>query len=262
MVFFAVFLFECSQPLAKSKRPRGSQEIEASRSGRFGDRPPLSRAPRTADGGVPLCTSSARRRCLLIAAALLSIPIAAHGQRTQPPAPPPSDTDQPISPAVQKQLDAMQKRIDQLEAELNSRTPRDSRPQEEMPHLCMPWLSKPSGSQAPASRGCDAKAAAPGKPAKPEPFSFADFTWLNGNSRVKEVPFQNAFFTPEIRADISYIYDFAHPQDDTIGGSSEVFRSSEFQVTQARRWWRLPLGQCSGAGHDAVRHVFPDHAAQ
>ncbi len=67
---------------------------------------------------------------------------------------------------------------------------------------------------------------------KPAPFSFADFTWLNGNSRIKEVPFDTKFFTPEIRADISYIYDFAHPADDTIGGSSEVFRSGEFQVTQ------------------------------
>jgi hypothetical protein len=76
------------------------------------------------------------------------------------------------------------------------------------------------------------QAAASGKPAKPEPFSFADFTWLNGNSRIKEVPFDTKFFTPEIRADISYIYDFAHPKDDTIGGSSEVFRANEFQVTQ------------------------------
>src|SRR3989442_6909189 len=40
------------------------------------------------------------------------------------------------------------------------------------------------------------------------------------------------FFTPEFRADVAYIYDFNHPQDDTIGGSSEVFRSGEVQVTQ------------------------------
>jgi Putative beta-barrel porin-2, OmpL-like. bbp2 len=40
------------------------------------------------------------------------------------------------------------------------------------------------------------------------------------------------FFTPEIRADVDYVYDFNHPKDDTIGGSSEVFRSDEVQVTQ------------------------------
>jgi hypothetical protein len=67
---------------------------------------------------------------------------------------------------------------------------------------------------------------------KAEPFSFADFTWLNGNARTKEVPLDTKFFTPEIRADVSYIYDFNHPKDDSIGGSSEVFRSNEVQLTQ------------------------------
>ena len=67
---------------------------------------------------------------------------------------------------------------------------------------------------------------------KAEPFSFADFTWLNGNARTKEVPLDTKFFTPEIRADISYIYDFNHPKDDSIGGSSEVFRAQEVQLTQ------------------------------
>jgi hypothetical protein len=70
------------------------------------------------------------------------------------------------------------------------------------------------------------------EPPKAEPFAFADFTWLNGNARTKELPMDTKFFTPEIRADISYIYDFNHPKDDTIGGSSEVFRSKEVQVTQ------------------------------
>ena len=63
-------------------------------------------------------------------------------------------------------------------------------------------------------------------------FAFADFTWLNGNTRIKEVPFDTKFFTPEIRVDTNYTYGFHHPKDDTIGGSSEVFRSDEFQLTQ------------------------------
>lgn len=65
-----------------------------------------------------------------------------------------------------------------------------------------------------------------------EPFAFADFTWLNGTARTKDVPMDTKFFTPEIRADVDYVYDFNHPKDDTIGGSSEVFRSNEVQVTQ------------------------------
>jgi hypothetical protein len=67
---------------------------------------------------------------------------------------------------------------------------------------------------------------------KPEPFSFADWTWLNGNPRTRTPAFDNKFFTPEIRADVDYVYDFAHPKDDTLGGSSEVFRSNEVQLTQ------------------------------
>jgi hypothetical protein len=70
------------------------------------------------------------------------------------------------------------------------------------------------------------------KPAKAEPFAFADFTWLNGNARTKELAMDTKFFTPEIRADVDYIYDFNHPKDNTIGGSSEVFRANEVQVTQ------------------------------
>ncbi len=70
------------------------------------------------------------------------------------------------------------------------------------------------------------------KTEKAQPFAFADFTWLNGNPRTKEVPLDTKFFTPEIRADVDYVYDFAHPKDDTIGGSSEIFRSNEVHVTQ------------------------------
>jgi Putative beta-barrel porin-2, OmpL-like. bbp2 len=70
------------------------------------------------------------------------------------------------------------------------------------------------------------------KPGKAEPFAFADFTWLNGNSRTVDTPYATKFFTPEIRADVDYNYSFNHPKDDTIGGSSEVFRHGEVQVTQ------------------------------
>jgi len=70
------------------------------------------------------------------------------------------------------------------------------------------------------------------KPEKAQPFAFADFTWLNGNPRTKDIPLDTKFFTPEIRTDVDYIYDFNHPKDNTIGGSSEVFRANEVQMTQ------------------------------
>ncbi|HWY08480.1 MAG TPA: outer membrane beta-barrel protein [Candidatus Acidoferrales bacterium] len=67
---------------------------------------------------------------------------------------------------------------------------------------------------------------------KIEPFSDADWTWLNGNPRTKEIYWDTKFFTPEIRADINYVSDFNHPTDHSIGGSSELFRSSEVQLEQ------------------------------
>jgi Putative beta-barrel porin-2, OmpL-like. bbp2 len=70
------------------------------------------------------------------------------------------------------------------------------------------------------------------KRAKAEPFAFADWSWLNGTPRTKKVPMDTAFFTPEIRDDVDYNYDFNHPLDDTISGSSEAFRANEVQLTQ------------------------------
>ena len=69
-------------------------------------------------------------------------------------------------------------------------------------------------------------------PAKIEPFSDADWTWLNGNPRTKNIYWDSKFFTPEVRADITYTYDFNHPADHSMGGSSEIFRSQEVQVEQ------------------------------
>ncbi len=136
--------------------------------------------------------------------------------------------DQEIPPAVAKQLAAMQKRIEQLEQELKSRTPQGP-----------PVTAKATApihevyeQGAPAAEAALSQPQAAPANEKPAPFSFADFTWLTGNPRIKEVPFDSKFFTPEIRTDVSYIYDFNHPQDDTIGGSSEIFRSGEFQLTQ------------------------------
>jgi hypothetical protein len=85
-----------------------------------------------------------------------------------------------------------------------------------------------SVSRQATEKGKSGRAKAPAS----DPFAFADFTWLNGNARTKESPMDTKFFTPEIRADVDYVYSFNHPSDDTIGGSSEVFRSNEVHVTQ------------------------------
>ena len=80
-----------------------------------------------------------------------------------------------------------------------------------------------------AGLGAQAPDAAP-KPA--EPFAFADFSWLNGNCRQNESILDTKYFTGEFRVDTNLVYDFNHPQDHTLAGSSELGRTNEVQVQQ------------------------------
>jgi len=107
------------------------------------------------------------------------------------------------------------------------------------------WAQAQTPVSPPAATDSQAPAATPPAPATTEqtpkpaekpkasdPFAFADFTWLTGNPRTSESPIDTKVFTGEFRADTNYTYSFNKPQDDTIGGSSEIFRSGEIQVTQ------------------------------
>ena len=75
-------------------------------------------------------------------------------------------------------------------------------------------------------------APAPAAEKAAEPFAFADFTWLNGNSRQKEFPLDSKYFTGQFTFDGNYVYDFAHPRDHSLGGSTNSGRTAEFQVQQ------------------------------
>jgi hypothetical protein len=149
---------------------------------------------------------------------------------------PDADSRDETDAQVLRELQQMRTRIQELEARLKQRSSTQksateagaSRPpiQDNFTAAPVPALVvAPAQTQIESS---NTQAKAP----KAEPFAFADWTWLNGNARTKESPLDTKFFTPEIRADVDYIYDFNHPKDDTISGSSEVFRSNEIQVTQ------------------------------
>ena len=137
---------------------------------------------------------------------------------------------------VLERMEELEKRVAELEAK-GQPAPRSS---SEAPENAQPGVEGTvSGGEVASAVSPAATSTAPGtqgkastKPAKAEPFAFADFTWLTGNPRTKESPMDTKFFTPEIRADVDYVYDFKHPKDDTIGGSSEIFRSNEVHVTQ------------------------------
>jgi hypothetical protein len=145
-----------------------------------------------------------------------------------------------ISLDIAKELAVMKARIEQLEAELKSRTasaPPSSTAIAEPKSTPVTGV-EPKAIES-ASTGASVSAAAqearPGMPEKPkptDPFAYADWTWLNGNPRNKDVVWDSKFFTPEIRMDIHYIQDLNHPKDDTMGGSTEIFRSNEIQIEQ------------------------------
>ena len=135
--------------------------------------------------------------------------------------------------AVLQELERMRARIQELEEQLKTRGSAQNaavlQPGTTGSQVVSTSSSVPQRASEQSSQSTPSSAS---KPEKPAPFSFADFTWLNGNPRTKDAAFDSKFFTPEIRTDVDYIYDFAHPKDDTIGGSSEVFRSNEVQATQ------------------------------
>jgi hypothetical protein len=90
-----------------------------------------------------------------------------------------------------------------------------------------------TAAAAPGSAGAAASSEPSGESArKPEPFAFADFTWLTGNPRTTSSPLDTSVFTFEFRVDTSWHDQFHHPADNTLSGSSEVFRSGEVQLTQ------------------------------
>jgi hypothetical protein len=148
--------------------------------------------------------------------------------------------------AIEKELEAMKKRIDELEAELrNSKAEHPSVPAPtgaattpDATTLAAKTAASttPSAGAAPPASSSEvasqANISTQAAPAKIEPFSDADWTWLNGNPRTKDIFWDSKFFTPEIRADVNYVSDFNHPTDHSIGGSSELFRSSEIQLEQ------------------------------
>jgi len=69
--------------------------------------------------------------------------------------------------------------------------------------------------------------------AKPAPFAFGDFTWMNGQSRQKSQPLSNSFATVNLYLDTYYGYSFNHPIDNTIVGSGAVGRNTEWQINNA-----------------------------
>jgi len=149
---------------------------------------------------------------------------------------------------MRDELKALRAEVERLRSEVeqqNGSAPISSRSEQaptttgagpNVPSLTVASLARPSATPVSAEPSVAAvngtQDSASAKKPKIDPFSDWDWTWLNGNPRTKDAAFDSKFFTPEIRADISYVYDFNKPKDDSIGGSSELFRSNEIQLEQ------------------------------
>lgn len=144
-----------------------------------------------------------------------------------------SVADPAIPAAVAKELEALKARIQQLEAQqkTNGAVPEGGSPAAVVPSESAVAPASAASADSPQT----VREIAPKqleKPAPAEPFAYADWTWLNGTPRNKDVVWDSKFFTPEIRFDTSFVHSFNHPKDDTLGGSTEIFRSNEIQMDQ------------------------------
>ncbi len=116
------------------------------------------------------------------------------------------------------------------------------------PSAAGPALAAVAAEAAKAARPRTVPAAAPAVPTVPEALqapepapendtvtplaNVGDIGWMNGTTREKSPIFDTKFFTPEVRLDVNYLQSLNHPIDHTIDGSTEEFRSSEFQLEQ------------------------------
>ncbi len=151
----------------------------------------------------------------------------------------------PSGLTVDEEIVALRKRLDELEAEVRRQRAISSADtdaaalQSAARNLNQANSSSTSPAIMRAVAPASATVAAPAPPPAPATsgphapaFSDWDWTWLNGNPRNKDTAYDSKFFTPEVRADLTYTYDFNKPIDDSIGGSSEIFRSNEIQLEQ------------------------------
>jgi hypothetical protein len=116
------------------------------------------------------------------------------------------------------------------------------------PAAAAPALAAVAAEAAKAAQTARTVPAAPAVPTVPEALqapepapendtvtplaNVGDIGWMNGTSREKAPIFDTKFFTPEVRLDVNYLQSLNHPSDHTIDGSTEEFRSGEFQIEQ------------------------------
>ena len=182
---------------------------------------------------------------------------------------PPDTTTAPSSPAtsaapqsgqaVLDELSAMKRRIEKLEAELKAAKGEAVTVSPTIPassveaaprtvlapgtidkSQAVAAIADPSpaaGVVSPVDQSSSQPEAQPAAPAPAEPavdlqtpFAFADFTWMLSNSRNHDEVLDGKYFSGEFRVDTNYMYDYEHPIDHTLIGTTEGERTGEFVI--------------------------------
>jgi len=71
--------------------------------------------------------------------------------------------------------------------------------------------------------------------------------WLNRQRACSGQSDEHQVFHPEFRADANYSLDYNHPKDDSLGGSTETFRSDEWQLEQISAGGDIRIANVRGA---------------
>jgi len=160
-------------------------------------------------------------------------------------------TDQKPQADVINELDAMKKRVEELENKLKNNAPKEE-PAAAQPDTAADRTagdkpadpnSTPVADLRPPADGAALSPQAPATPAPATPapdapppvdlqtpFAYADFTWMLSNSRNHDEVLDGKYFSGEFRVDTNYMYDYNHPIDHTLDGTTEGERTGEFVI--------------------------------
>jgi hypothetical protein len=158
----------------------------------------------------------------------------------------------PAASPLEQEVEVLKARIDQLEKEVKDQHAATAEGSGDAAQLTAAEKELIAGNGSAvlssvrpvAGMSSSLQAAMPAAPTEPpapeisaqtttkgEPFP-GDWTWLNSNGHQTDSPMATKYFTPEFRADANYTLDYNHPVDDSLGGSTETFRSDEWQLEQ------------------------------
>ncbi|MGD0632232.1 MAG: outer membrane beta-barrel protein [Terracidiphilus sp.] len=127
---------------------------------------------------------------------------------------------------LESELDTDPATGDSVSAEKDASTLRSAETGDTGSSMAVGQAAAPPPAAAPAAPEITAETTT-----KAAPFP-GDWTWLNSNGHAVDSPMATKYFTPEFRADANFTLDYNHPEDDSLGGSTETFRSDEWQLEQ------------------------------